>query len=94
MDDDKFASYLRNSIIPLYPDALNVPGKRVMIKVISGPGRMNIELLAELPLLGFYLYPSMPNTTAVSQETDQLCSFQDSISKESSSGNRAAIGTK
>jgi hypothetical protein len=70
MDDDEFEKYLKNNIIPLYPDALDCPGQRVMIKVDSGPGRMNIELLAELCLLGFYLYPSVPNTTAVSQETD------------------------
>jgi hypothetical protein len=50
---------------------LDVPGKRVMLKVDSRPGRLNIELLAELHLLGFYLYPGVPNMTAVSQETDQ-----------------------
>jgi hypothetical protein len=71
MDDDKFEKYLKNSIIPLYPDALDVLGKRVIIKVDRRPGRMNIELLAELRLLGFYMYPSVPNTTVVSQETDQ-----------------------
>jgi hypothetical protein len=42
-----------------------------MLKVDSRPGRLNIELLAELCLLGFYLYPGVPNMTAVSQETDQ-----------------------
>ena len=57
MDDDEFEKYLKNSIIPLYPDALDVPGKRVMIKVDSGPGRMNIELLAELRLLGILSVP-------------------------------------
>ncbi len=71
MDNDEFEKCLKNNIIPLFPDALDVPGKRVMLKVDSGPGRMNIELLVELHLLGFYLYPSVPNTTAVSQETDQ-----------------------
>ncbi len=32
---------------------------------------MNVELLAELRASGFMLFPGVPNTTAVSQETDQ-----------------------
>jgi hypothetical protein len=32
---------------------------------------MNINLLAELRASGFILFPGVPNTTAVSQETDQ-----------------------
>ena len=71
MDEAEFAKYVKNNIIPLYPDVLDVPGKRVMLKVDSGPGRLNIELLAELRLLGWYMYPGVPNTTAVSQETDR-----------------------
>ncbi len=71
MDEAEFEKYVKNNIIPLYPDALDIPCKRVLIKVDSGPGRLNIELLAELRLLGWYLYPGVPNTTAVSQETDQ-----------------------
>ena len=46
-------------------------GKRVLIKVDSGPGRIQADLLARLRLLGFILYPGVPNTTAVSQETDR-----------------------
>ena len=30
-----------------------------------------MELLAELRVRGWYLYPGVPNTTAVSQETDR-----------------------
>jgi hypothetical protein len=71
MDEAELAKYVKNSIIPLYPDALDIPGKRAMVKVDSGPGRLNIELLAELRLLGWYLYPGVPNTTALTQETDQ-----------------------
>lgn len=71
MDEIEFGKYVKNSIIPLYPDACDLPGKRVLIKVDSGPGRLNTELLAELRLLGFYLYPGVPNTTAVTQETDR-----------------------
>ena len=27
MDKEEFAKYIRNSILPLYPDAMDVPGK-------------------------------------------------------------------
>ena len=63
MDDDEF--------VPLYPNAKNKPGQRVIIKVDSGPGRTNLKLLAKLRMLGFILYPCVPNTTHVTQETDQ-----------------------
>ncbi|KAL7546421.1 hypothetical protein ACHAWF_015054 [Thalassiosira exigua] len=71
MDDDEFYKYVINSLLPLYPKAKDVRGHRVMMKVDSGPGRTCAELLAALRLLGFYLYPGVPNTTAVSQETDR-----------------------
>jgi hypothetical protein len=32
---------------------------------------MNLDLLASLRLDGFHLFPGVPNTTAVTQETDQ-----------------------
>jgi hypothetical protein len=70
MDEIEFKKYIKNSILHLYSDACDVPGKCVIIKVDSGPGRLNTELLAELRLMGFYLYPGDPNTTAVTQETD------------------------
>ena len=47
------------------------PGKRVLVKMDSGPGRRNVEMLARLKNLGFYLYPGIPNMTSISQETDQ-----------------------
>ena len=46
-------------------------GKWVVIKCESGPGRLNPDLLAYLRYHRFLLYPGIPNTTAVSQETDQ-----------------------
>jgi hypothetical protein len=48
-----------------------MPGKRAMIKVNSSLGRLNVDLLMELKLMGWYMYPGVPNTTAVTQETDQ-----------------------
>ena len=71
MDDVEFDDYLSNSLIPLYPGAEDVNGKRVIFKLDSGPGRLGMKLLAQLCLLGFVLYPGVPNTTAVSQKTDR-----------------------
>jgi hypothetical protein len=71
MDKEEFAKYLFNSIVPLFPHAKDKPGHHVLLKVDSGPGRMNLNLLAKLRLLGFVLYPCVPNTTHVTQETDQ-----------------------
>ena len=69
MDDVEFDGYLYNSLIPLYLDAEDVKGNRVIFNLGSGPGRMVVKLLAWLCLLGFVLYPGVPNNTAVSQET-------------------------
>jgi hypothetical protein len=55
----------------LYPDAAPVKGRWVVIKCDSGPGQLNPDLLAFLRFHGFILYPGVPNTTAVTQETDQ-----------------------
>ncbi len=44
----------------------------MLLKVDSGPGKMNLNLLAKLQCLGFVLYPCVPNTTHVTQETDQM----------------------
>ena len=55
----------------LYPDVAPVKGRWVVIKCDSGPGRLNPNLLAFLRFHGFILYPGVPNTTAVTQETDQ-----------------------
>ncbi len=71
MDIVEFAEYVRNAIMPLYPDAEPSFGKWVILKCNSGPGRMNIDLLADPQASGFILYPGVPNTTAVTQETDQ-----------------------
>ena len=43
----------------------------MIVKVDSGPGRTNIEMLAYLRVLGIYCVPGVPNTTHVTQETDQ-----------------------
>ncbi len=45
--------------------------KRVMLKINSGIGRLQDNLLATLRLIGVYKYPGPPNTTSVTLETDQ-----------------------
>ena len=71
MDNEEFEEYTMTAIVPLYPDARDVDGLRVMMKADSGPGRDNCTLLAKMRHLGFILYPGVPNTTAVTQETDR-----------------------
>jgi len=71
MDNDEFFEYLLKSIMPLYPDSAPVNGKWIVLKCDSGPGWLNEKLLAMLRYHGFILFPGVPNTTAVSQETDQ-----------------------
>ena len=71
MDDQQFKEYIKTNILPLYPDVANEDGKRVVIKLDSGPGRKNQELLAQLRVMGFILFPCVPNSTAVTQEADQ-----------------------
>jgi hypothetical protein len=65
MDDTKFEKYVKNSIMPLFPDALDIPGKRVLLKVDSRPGQCNVALLAKLCVQGWYLYPGVPNTMSI-----------------------------
>ena len=43
----------------------------MILKCDSGPGRLNLDLLADLRTSGFILFPGVPKTTAVMQETDQ-----------------------
>jgi hypothetical protein len=71
MNSDELKKYLTNSILPLYPDVEDKPGKRVILKLDSGPGRMNVSMLASLRVQGIYIIPGVPNTTSKTQETDQ-----------------------
>ena len=71
MTEDEFWKYLEKSVFPLHPDAKDKPSKRVIQKVDSGPGRLGEKMLASARLRGFILYPGVPNTTGVSQETDR-----------------------
>eukprot|EP00804_Cyclotella_cryptica_P002589 CCRYP_010430-RA/>CCRYP_010430-RA protein AED:0.08 eAED:0.03 QI:0/0/0/1/0/0/2/0/413 len=77
MDNEQFKEYFKTNIAPLYPDAEDKAGKRVMVKVDSGPGRLEIDFLVEARTSGFISYHSVPNTMAMTQETDQsYCPFK------------------
>ena len=71
MDDEEFEMYLINLLHVIYPDSSDKSGMRVLVKIDSGPGQSNMELLARLQMKGIILYPGVPNTTSVSQETNQ-----------------------
>ena len=62
MDEREFRSYFLNSIVPLFPDAEDVTGKRVVTEVDSDPGRME---LGGKDALVYYL----------SRSTEYYCSF-------------------
>jgi len=70
MTDDEFEKYIDNSIIPLYPDLKDTPGKCVLLGVDSGPGRNGRELLVKCHFRGLYIYHGLPNATSMQQETD------------------------
>ena len=55
MDAVEFSIYLQTSVMPLYPDAQDTPGKIVLIIVDSGTVRLDLYMLATLRARGFYL---------------------------------------
>ncbi len=55
MTDDEFKKYINNSILPLYPDLEDTPGKCILLKVDSGPGCKGRELLMKCRLHGLYI---------------------------------------
>jgi len=68
MNVEAFYDFMMEHICPLYPRAKDSIGRRVLIKIDSGPGRFNPELQERLRLLGFYLVPGVPNGTEAGQE--------------------------
>ena len=71
MDENEFELYLIGGIVLLYPDVEDTKVKLVLIKINSGPSRLNMKMIARLRNLGFILYTGVSNTTSVTQETDQ-----------------------
>mmetsp|Transcript_27582 Transcript_27582/g.60431 ORF Transcript_27582/g.60431 Transcript_27582/m.60431 type:complete len:160 (-) Transcript_27582:425-904(-) len=43
MDAEELLKYFEINVFPLYPDAADVPGKRVLIKIDGGPGRLHFS---------------------------------------------------
>lgn len=72
MDTEAFSKYLLEFVVFLYPDAADVPDKRVLITLDPGPGSLNHERQAWLREMGFYTFPGLPNGTEVGRELDQL----------------------
>jgi len=71
MNSVELYKYFKGSTLPLFPDIEDVPLKRVICKVDSGPGRMNVDMLAHLRVRGLYVVQGLPNSTGKTQETDQ-----------------------
>ncbi len=71
MNDEEFECSVNNSIVPLFPDLKDTPGKRILLKVDSGPGRNGQDLLNKCRFRGIFIYPGLPNaTSSVQQKTD------------------------
>ena len=63
----------KNSILPLFPDLTDEPDKCILVKLYSGPGQMNVQMLADLQPQGLCIVPGVPNTAAKMHEMDQNC---------------------
>jgi hypothetical protein len=70
INTQEFRKYVLN-IRHIFPDCAYIDGKRIMLKVDSGPGRSDKEFLAWCHAQGIIVYLGVPNTTAALQEMDQ-----------------------
>ncbi len=59
MTDKELKKYINNSIVPLYPNLEDMPGKRVLLKVDSGPGCNGRDLLLNCCFCRLYIYPGL-----------------------------------
>ena len=71
MNDVEFKKYINNVINDMFPDMEDIPGKCVLLKMNSGPGRNCATMLVKAKFKGLYIYPWPSNAMAVHQETDQ-----------------------
>ena len=62
MDEVEFKQHLMNGIMPLHPDTEDGKGKHMLIKIDSGPGQLNMEMIARSRNLGCILCPGVPMT--------------------------------
>ncbi len=70
MNNEKFERYIDNSIVPLFPDLEDMPGNCILLKVESGCGCNLQDLLNKCWFRGVYIYPGLPKSTSMQQETD------------------------
>ena len=67
----EFKKYIDNIINDMFLDMEDVPGKRVLLNMDSGPGHNCATMLVKAKFKGLYIYPGLSNVTAVHQEMDQ-----------------------
>jgi hypothetical protein len=65
MNDKEFERYINNTIIPLFPDTEDMPGKHILLKVDSGPGCNCMSLLVSCKFRSLYLFAGLLNATSV-----------------------------
>ncbi len=69
-NNKEFECYIDNSIVPLFPNLEDMPGKCILLKVYSSRGCKWRDLLNKCWFRGVYIYPSLPNSTSMQHETD------------------------
>ena len=70
ISDEEFERYVNTSLNILFPDLEDMPGKRILLKDDSGPGRNGRDLLNKCWFRGIFIYPGLPNASSMQQETD------------------------
>jgi hypothetical protein len=70
MNNKEFERYIDNSIVPLFPNLEDMLGKCILLKVDSGCSCNWWDLLNKCWFRGVYIYPGLPNSTSMQQETD------------------------
>jgi hypothetical protein len=70
MNNKEFECYIDISIIPLFPNLEDMPGKYILLKVNSSHSCNWRDLLNKCWFRGVYIYPSLPNSTSMQQEAD------------------------
>ena len=74
-DNKLFLQWINEILVPLFPDAEDKAGYRVLLKSDSGPGRFSVEFRSVARSHGVYFFPGPPNGTELGQEMDQLYSL-------------------
>jgi hypothetical protein len=70
MNNKEFERYIDNSIVPLFPNLEDMPWKCILLKVDSGCKCNWRDLLNKCPFSSGSIYPGLPNSTSMQQETD------------------------